>query len=313
MRVVEYTQTDTALGGQVLIGFVSSADNATVADLFRTLWLAVFQFEKRFSRFLTASELSRFNRRAGTEVPISDEFRDILQQASHLAVVTQGLYNPFVLPALHETGYVASALRQYAANQPDDYSRRSGAPITDLVVKHGHALIPYNTAIDLGGCGKGYLADQLGRILRDAHVEGYWIELSGDVATYGRDAEGHAIHVAIDGSDFVIRTPSTPFGIGTSGTKPRPGQTLKGHHIIDPRTLKPADSDVYYATVCAASAVLADVLASCAIIVGSKQAPQFLQQLGATDWQLRVVSSSGVEKLVTHGTHIRQLKEAIHA
>ena len=53
------------------------------------------------------------------------------------------------------------------------------------------------------------------------------------------------------------------------------------HHIIDPRTYKPANTNVLLATVNAKSTLLADVLASCAVILGSDKAIKKLRSMGA--------------------------------
>ncbi len=313
MRIAEYQDSKIALGGTVTIGFTAELDGKAAASLMRNLWLEVFLFEKRFSRFLPSSELSRFNRQAGRMMEITPAFEDILKTSKMLGSVTKGVFNPFVLPALQRAGYKQSALPGHEDDSVDSYTNRTGASVSELKVQTGRATIPFGTAIDLGGCGKGYLADRLGDRLRESGVDGYWVNLSGDIATYGTDIDGLPMAVAVDDTDVIAVSPSVRFGIATSGTKQRAGQKLKGHHIIDPRTFSPAETTIVRATVTADSAVLADVLASCAIIVGIAQAPEYLKAAGALDWLLQYIDDDGVMQTIIQGKHMKQPEGAAHA
>jgi thiamine biosynthesis lipoprotein len=131
------------------------------------------------------------------------------------------------------------------------------------------------------------------------------LSLGGDVVGEGFDASGEPWTIAIasafdegTASDRVIKTNGRRFAAATSGTTIRSG-IYKGknwHHIIDPRTLRPANSDLNMATVYGESAVLMDVLASCAIILGSKKASPFLKRHKATAAFLQGKSDSVIQK-----------------
>jgi len=313
MQLTRHTQTQEALGGTASVGIIID-DSQNPDVLFANLWKQTFQFERQFSRFLPSSELSQFNALSGTKMPISPEFAAILREAKRLIRKTTGLFNPFILPALQRTGYVGSAVTEYVDDEAPDYTSRSVVATVKLELGVDWARIPFGTAIDLGGCGKGYLADQLGRYLREQKVHGYWIELSGDIATFGTDENRQNLTISVKNANKrgalneVIVCPTSQFGIATSGTFPRVSQvgTLRGHHIIDPKTGKPAKTDLKLATVCASSAVDADVYASCAIIVGAKAAPAMLEAHAIKSWALQ--TSSGVSY---HGSHIHSLTSEV--
>lgn len=302
MHLRELSQTKQALGGNVELAVVTDGSPEKTEALFNTLWRQVFTFEKQFSRFLPMSELSVFNRSAGIKTFITTEFRDLLVKAHDLGVSTGGLYNPFILPALQRAGYTQSAAPGYEADPQEDHSKKRVVGVEDLEIGDEWASIPYGTAIDLGGCGKGYLADRLGETLRRNRVEGYWLSLGGDVATFGRDAAGNNITLNIQKADsldeladWIIHCPIQHAAAATSGTFRRKGQTSgKWHHIIDPKTLRPAVTDVRLATVCAGTALEADVFASCAVILGSKKALAFLKKHGAKAALLQCVDDDGV-------------------
>ncbi len=313
MPVNEITQTQQALGGDVTLSVVTESSDKDTNKLFDNLWRQVYIFEKRFSRFLPMSELSIFNRSAGIKSFISPEFRDLLIAAKKLGEQTDNLYNPFILPALQRAGYRKSALIGYENDVQEDYSRRQVAPVKSLNIGDNWACIPYGTALDLGGCGKGYLADQLSKTINIAKVRGYWLSISGDIATFGLDESDNKITLNVQNagdpnmvSDWIIHSPESYFAVATSGTFKRRGQddTNNWHHIIDPRSLQPANTDILLATVCAKTVLEADVLASSALIIGSKLALPFLRRHGATDALLQCVDKDGNRFEKRFGHHI---------
>lgn len=316
MRLNELVQTNQALGGEVTLSVVTSASSEALSLMFEKLWRQVYIFERQFSRFLPMSELSVFNRAAGLKTQISPEFKKLLTSAKTLGIKTGGLYNPFILPALQRAGYRQSATLGYENDVQEDHSFKQVVTVEHLVIGDTWASIPYGTAIDMGGCGKGYLADQLGQTLRDqAGVEGYWLSLGGDISTWGCDALGKNIMLGIQdaedldsNTDWIINCPRKHAGVATSGTFRRQNQNndKAWHHIIDPISLSPAVTDIRLATVCADSAIEADVLASCAIILGSEKAPAFLKKYGAKAVLLQCTNNVGENFDIQFGSMIKK-------
>lgn len=281
-----YHQTKIALGSDVTLLIVADQSQELIIDrLFSQLWIRIFKFEKQFSRFLPNSELTQFNLNAGLKQGISQEFREILVCSKDLSLRTQGRFNPFILPALQRAGYVRSFVPGYENEPQIDFSDRRVAEIGELQIGENWAQIPYGTALDFGGIGKGFLADKLAELMRDQSIEGYWFSLGGDVVGAGYDEAGQPWQVEIDAgnannsSDISIVTSGEVFAIATSGTQLRKGM-FRGkawHHILDPTTLLPAKTDLYLATIYGNSAVEADVFASTAILLGSEEALKFVE------------------------------------
>ncbi len=301
----QFYQECVALGSKTGLSLVSSAPQEEIKELFKELWKSIFLFERQFSRFLPGSELSVFNRNAGTKQFITEEFRSILVTAYELATETEGLYNPFILPALQKSGYKHSRVPGYEHDEIDDHSNKSVVSIDRLEIGDDWARIPYGTAIDLGGCGKGYLADKVKSSLPET-ITGYWLSLGGDIAVGGHDDHDLPWNIQIQSADAQeknIGTISTmnDCGIATSGTLVHKGKRAgkAWHHLIDPRTCQPAETDIRLATVCDKSSVRADVLASCVVILGSKLGLSFLKKLGIKDAVLQCKDSNG-KSIVMH-------------
>lgn len=325
MRLIKTSQTRLALGGDVTLGLITNMPSSQTKDLFNLLWKKIFQFESRFSRFLISSELTILNRSAGIKTNISPEFRELLISAQKQAVQTGGLYNPFITPALQRVGYIKSALAGYEHDKQVDYTDCKIVGIERLIIGDNWALIPYGTAIDLGGCGKGYLADKLAYILSDYDIVGYWLSMGGDIVVKGHDENGDELTLAVQDADnlgsttdWVIECPIDGVAVATSGTFRRQDQNIphSWHHIIDPNTKKPAITDIRLATVCADSGIDADVLASCAVILGSKKAPDYLKSHGVKSALLQCIDNNGDSFNIKFGSnfyksHLTVVEEAL--
>lgn len=307
---MQYYQECIALGSKTGISLVAQEKTVKINALFKSLWKDIFLFERRFSRFIPDSELSMFNRRAGTKQSISREFHDLLAAAFKIAEQTKGLFNPFVLPAVQSAGYNHSRVPGHEQDAVDDHSDKAVAAIEQIEIGDNWAKIPYSTAIDFGGCAKGYLGDQLRSQMPD-YIQGYWISLGGDISVGGQDKNNRPWTVSVQNADNPKKEIASISAdginaIATSGTNVHSGmQSGKHwHHIIDPATKLPAVTDVILATVCDNSLLNADVLASCAVILGSKQATGFLKKQGAKAGLLQYRSLKGKIQLKYFGNHI---------
>lgn len=284
MQLEQFSETKLALGCDTTLTIVTSSDPELI---FAKLWHHIFMFEKRFSRFLPSSELSIFNVNAGKESVISKEFKSILQSSYKMSELTEGLHNPFVLPALHRYGYHNSFVGKYSKDYQPFRGAERVASYEELKIRNSFAQIPEDSALDLGGCGKGYLADEIAKIAKSMNIQGFWFSVGGDIVSGGVDESGEPWELLVQNAKNAEETLDIPkitmakngYSAATSGTIIRKGKTnkLSWHHIIDPRTHKPADTDVLLATVAAKSTIEADVLATSAVILGSTKALDWLK------------------------------------
>jgi thiamine biosynthesis lipoprotein len=241
----------------------------------------VYAFEARLTRFDPGSELSRFNAAAGTRVSVSPLLEELLRTTLDAHLLTDGLVNAAVLPALVAAGYDRSIeqVRRRTGNGAASPRASMPAPLLPdvLDVGRGWARLAPGCAVDLGGVGKGWLADRLAERLDNTAVN-----LGGDVAARGDGPGGGGWSVGLcDGWAVSLRGG----GVATSGTTARRWAT--GHHLIDPRTGAPADTDVAEASVVAADTATAEALSKAAVLLGSVAAPRWLAARGAQHWTLR--------------------------
>jgi thiamine biosynthesis lipoprotein len=247
-------------------------------------WLA--GYERRFSRFLATSELSRLNAAAGRPFRASPALFRLVQLALDLARRSNGLFDPTVLSDLVALGYDRS-FELLGNSSPQ--RRGDAAPATwrDVSVEPGTRTItlPAGAGLDLGGIGKGWAVDRMAAILGTPCLA----DGGGDIFAAGAPPDGPAWWVGVadplspESDAFVLDVCDR--GVATSSTLRRRWQSdgANLHHLIDPRTGRPSASDAVQATVIAANATLADYHAKVALLLGIEDGLAYLEHADGVD------------------------------
>jgi thiamine biosynthesis lipoprotein len=230
----------------------------------------VYEFQSALSRFEPTSELSRFNAHAGVRVQVSPLLEALLRASLVAFEISDGLVSAASGNAVIAAGYDRSITA--VKRSPGRLAASSPPPdLPDaLQVWRGSAALRPGTALDLGGVGKGWLAD----LMIDRFDNGV-VNLGGDLRARGDGRDGSGWRVAlVDGSALRLRDG----GVATSGVGER--RWAGGHHIIDPRTGTPATTDLDSVCVAASTTFRAEVFAKGALIVGSADASSWLSKRG---------------------------------
>jgi thiamine biosynthesis lipoprotein len=234
--------------------------------------------EALWSRFRPDSEVSTLNRRAGIPIGVSRETRLLVERAQAAFDLTGASFDPTVLGDVIRAGYDRSfdEIEQPTTNPHSLLT----TGCHDILVTSTAVRLPPGTGFDPGGIGKGLAADLVADELMAAGADGVCINLGGDVRLRGSGPTGHpatvddgwtvavehpwaADPIALLGvRDGAVATSSTLRRTWTVGGEPR-------HHLIDPATGQPSDSDLVMVTAVAAEAWIAEVLAKAVLLRGS--------------------------------------------
>ena len=234
----------------------------------------IHRMHDRLTRFSPDSELSRFNAQAGRWAEVTPLLEALLRQSLRAYEESDGLVNAAILPALLAAGYTRTF-----ADGPTAVTTTVAVPSLPevLEVAGGRARLRHGAQIDLGGIAKGWLADQLVADLGDNAL----VNLCGDLMARGGGERGDGWPVGM-GIETVLLL---DIGAATSGTRRRAwGEGL--HHLIDPRTGLPSATDVLEASVLAQTAADAEIYAKAALLLGTADAPAYLEGHGALGWYL---------------------------
>ena len=255
-------------------------------ELLDRIWDACERYENLLSKTVPGSDVDRINRAGGESVTVDPETWEILRRAKEISAMTGGAFSVTIAPLTAMWDFTGGTERM-----PADEERLAALPLVDdQKISLGEdctVTLPEGMQIDLGGIAKGYIADQVAGMVR-GEVSGAVLSFGGNVYVVGHKPDGSAsFRVGIQdpegqtGSVLGILS-TTDRSVVTSGIYER--QFVKDgvtyHHILDPETGMPSQSDLASATVVSESSMTADALATALIVLGREKAMALLDEAG---------------------------------
>lgn len=251
--------------------------------------------EARWSRFRDSSEISTLNRNGGRPVIVSPETFDLVARAIGAWEATGGRFDPTTGEALAAHGYdrdfalVAAGTRE----APVVAAAAPGAGGIELIPELNAITLPTGTTFDPGGIAKGLAADLVVSLLLES-ADGALVDIGGDLRAAGRapSAEGWVIAVPDPqrSGREMLKIALAEGGVATSSRLIRRWKTNSGwaHHLMDPATGRPIDTEVVAVTVVATEAWRAEVWTKALFLAG----PEVLDDLAGV--HAVVVTADGV-------------------
>ena len=246
----------------------------------RLLHDEVDRLDRLASRFRDDSELSRINHNNGNWTETSWDFVAVLTASLEAAGATGGLVDPLLGRHVVDAGY-----DRWAGQDSSAQGLPTAARWQEIEVRPGRTQarvrIPAGSSLDVGAVAKGWLADRLAKITH---------------ASTGFDT------IANMGGDLRVISPGTPWAVSADpdrpGVEPRAVELVDaalatsglghrswrgGHHIIDPRSGRPASTCWSSVSVLAAQAAGANAAATAALVQGPA-GPAWIDSMGLDAW-----------------------------
>ena len=251
------------------------------------------EVHRRLTRFDPDSDLCRLNADPRELVPADPILRRFAEAVRWAGERSGGLVDATCLPAVEAAGYrdhwtPETGTAGWAAGAPADWR-----PAWAQVGVEGDAVRrPPGTRLDSGGLGKGLAADLMAAALAAC---GAWvIDCGGDLRIGGLDDLQRPVDIAApDGAAPIHRLHLARGAVATSGVTRR--AWAGGHHLIDPRTGRPADTGIVQVTALARTGLEAEVRAKTALLAGPERLGDTLAGGGL------YVTADGVVHLVERG------------
>lgn len=241
--------------------------------------------EEQFSRFLTNSELYRVNQSANMPVTVSPRFAELLFEALRFYSETDGIFDPFLGRLIQELGYDRSfdeIDRLHAQRTRRVISSPIQAASFEFDLEQRSVTPHSGCTLDFGGIAKGWAVQKSAlALIHDGRSKGL-INAGGDIMGWS-DKQPWVINIAHPFSDDQIIGKLTVkdrrFGIATSSKIKRSWSDGKHrlHHLIDPRTDLPSESDIIQATVVGPELLPCEIYAKCLLIMDSHKGPAWLK------------------------------------
>lgn len=253
------------------------------------------------SKYNPQSVISRIN--TNSDSVADDIVQRLYIKSREVWEASEGAFDPTVSPLANVWGYgLKTGLKPDSATI-DSIREFVGLGLTSLengVVKKQDV----RTSFDFNSIAKGLACDEVGRMLERNGVENYLVEIGGEIACAGNNANGGMWRVSIDApvesADTVIHTSAMVIalnrgGVATSGNyrnfKIENGR--KTGHTINPNTGYPELTNLLSATIVAADCITADAYATACMVMGVERTQNLLGNSHETAVMLMYVDESG--------------------
>jgi len=272
-------------------------------------------WEQTLSRFRLDSELSVVNRTFDQPIEVSQTFWDVFQSAQWAYEFSDRLVTPAILDAVIDAGY------DRPFDEMDDYQNNMNEPVLFrnhplpmiMTDPEAHTItLPQGVRLDFGGLAKGWAAHQT--VERLQKYGPCLMNAGGDIAISGPQADGKPWPIGVSnpfdtGTDLEVLHLKR-CGIASSG-KDRRYWNQNGnfrHHIIDPFTGLPVETNLLRVTVIASTVTEAEAAAKTAFILGLEKGLAWIEAQPSFESIMilengEVIHSTGIQELLRGVNH----------
>ena len=243
--------------------------------------------EAKLSRTLPDSEVTEINNAGGERIRVSEETAEVIETANTVSAESEGAFDITVGDITELWDF-----RSKTPRVPDD------SEIAELLAHVDYRLVSTDgdrvrisdpqTSIDLGGVAKGYITDRVCDFLEAGGVTRAVVNLGGNVGVLGEKEENTPWTVGIeqpfaDRTELIGKVEVTDAVVVTSGIYERNFE-VDGkiyHHILDPDTGYPAETDLDAVTVTAkrGNSGFCDAVSTACLVMGKDKAVEFIERM----------------------------------
>jgi thiamine biosynthesis lipoprotein len=251
---------------------VHAAFDAATAEIRR--------LEALMTTWQPTSDVAKVNAAAGkAPVVVSQETYDVVAESIHASERSEGTFD-ITFETLHGLWKFDEDLDPHPPTDAQIQSKLSLLGYKHIKLDAAKKSVFIDTAgtkIGLGGIAKGYAVDRAAEVLINAGIDSFYVQAGGDLFTHGKKPDGTDWVAGVrdprgaDGDYFVMLNVSD-HAFSTAGDYER-SYIVDGkryHHIIDPRTGKPATAS-RSVTIWAPTAFLADEIDDAVFILGPEK------------------------------------------
>ena len=303
-KKVEYPVSDT----DFLLNTVSTIDvyayegDEDPAVIIDECFDYIRELEKILSRTVKNSDIAMLNKVSGGTVKVSDETREVLEKSILYGNLTDGAFDVTIARVSEMWDFVSGE-----EIVPEESVIKEAVETVDynnIKIDGNNVYLENGSEIDLGAIAKGYIADKASEFLRNKGVTSAIVNLGGNNIVIGRNGE-RAFRIGIQKptattGEFSGVVNLEDMSIVTSGAYQRffvkDGVTY--HHILDPETGYPAESDIASVSIICETSADADALSTSCFILGVEKAVELMDSL---DYACAVIITTGGEIILTEG------------
>ena len=237
---------DKALRATVMTTELLVNSNVSKKILYKSLNIAK-EFEYKYSAYKNDSLLSKINNASGIEaIKCTKDEALIFQKALEIATLSDGKFDP-TIGALTQGlyGFGTNSSKIPKARELDKIKKLVNYKLLDIN-KNEIYLKQKGMKLDLGGIGKGYVADIIIKHLLDSGASRALVSVGGEICCFGKKYNIAIKNPFSNDNIAIIKSSKNPISISTSGDYERYIGSKEHHHILDSKSAK---QNHYYSSV----------------------------------------------------------------
>ncbi len=255
-------------------------DGDRLLEVKRAVEIELDAVNAAMSTYIPDSEISRFNRlQTGESLEVDSRFLKVMKRSLEFYRKTGNAFDPSLGPLIDLWGFGAGeAIPNPSEEQIAEAKSRMG--FSTVVIENGSLRKTRDEVeINLSAIAKGYAVDRIAKVLEKLGYEHYFVDIGGDLICRGVNANGVPWRIGlqvpdpdapesamkvVQVSDKALATSGDyrNFSIGPDGRR---------HHIIDPRTGRPARHNLASVSVLADPCMDADAVATALFVMGTEE------------------------------------------
>ncbi len=272
-----YEKIGYALDTQIRIVVYDKGADLTILN---KAYNEIIRLEKVLSNFSEDSETYILNEKG--EYAVSDELKSIILSGIEITNKTFKNYDLTIYPLSSIWDYKNKKVPSFS--QIEEAKRLIG--IENVKVSENKVTLHNNVKIDVSSLAKGYIADCVIDLLKKEGIKNALVDAGGNIKVMGSvNGKNGSFKIGIKDPNKK-ETDSLGFielkdkSIVTSGIYER-NFTYEGkiyHHIIDPFTGYPSESDVVSASVICENSMIADGYATAIVVMGQEKGLKLIEE-----------------------------------
>ncbi len=235
---------------------------------------------RRLEQMLSVTDdnsiVSKINSANGQQTEINSDISALLSVAKEISSFSGGALNITTLPLTKAWGFLTKEYRVPDISEIELLLQKVNED--NIFVNDNTVICKNGTEIDFGSIAKGYAAQKVIDTLKSNGVTSAIIALGGNIQTLGTKPDGSLWNVVIvdplnSDTDTVGTLHIGQTAVVTSGAYQRNfiKDSKTYHHIIDPSTGYPSESDLLSVTVLCEDGTYADGLSTALFVLGSQK------------------------------------------
>ena len=252
------------------------------SDLQRDIRKVLDEIDHLMSTHLPSSEISSFNSYQKTDwFAFSPLTMQVIRRALLVSHLSNGAFDPTVGNLVSEWGFSKTSRKNKIPEAAVIKSILQKTGYQQIIVDENKQSLKKSNStvtIDLSAIAKGFAVDKVAHLLERHKIDGYLVEVGGEIRAKGTKRIGRPWIIAIEKPVVSARTIYKTLSIGQNGMATSGDyrnffirNDRRYSHVIDPKTGYPISHDTGSVTVIHPSCAMADAWATALLVLGREK------------------------------------------